>query len=64
VGRRYAMREHPKTDLQSRLVHIKNECDSLQKSDEPLGDQDIRRLAYLVSYLAGIVDLHFRTGEK
>jgi hypothetical protein len=53
----------PKTDLQSRLRHIASMCKEIETAKKE-SDPDLSRLAYWVSYLAGIVDKHLSTDEK
>lgn len=57
----------PQTNLQRRLRHIAEECDSIIRSYDAghdVGGGDIRTLAYHVSYLAGIIEKHFRENER
>lgn len=53
----------PKTDLQSRLRHISNMCEEIEGANKET-NPDVARLAYWVSYLAGIVEKHFESNEK
>ena len=51
----------PETDLQSRLCYIQGEAKRIKTDTD---SEDVRRLVYLVEYLAAIVEKHLREGEK
>ena len=55
------------TDLQNRLRVVKNRADEIKakhtSSRVPDDSDEIAVLCYLVSYLAGIIESHFDTGE-
>lgn len=59
---RFSSRPATKSDLQNRLRHIEEEAGKIR---ERAGEsKDAADLAYLVSYLAQIVEKHFREGEN
>jgi hypothetical protein len=60
------MRKPPASDLQQRLRYIENECDGLVKylNDDTAASNAVKRLAYLVGYIAGIVEKHLKDGEN
>ena len=53
-----------KSDLQSRLRYISEASEKIQTEAGNKADRQLSELAYLVSYLAGIVEKHFREDEK
>ena len=63
---RPSQKKSPSSDLQSRLLHISDEAASIRNTpargkEEP--SPELKRLCYLVEYLANIVSKHLETGE-
>ena len=54
-------RGEPQTDTQSRVRYIESRVDKISQ-DHP--DPVVKEMAYLVGYLAAIIEKHLRTGEK
>lgn len=51
----------PETDSQSRLAYIEKRC---QEVSRKTGSEEVRELAYLVGYVAVIVQKHLRADER
>jgi len=50
------------TDLQTRLDYIADRANDIKKNAQE--GSDVEQLAYLVSYLSGIMKKHFQTDER